>query len=131
MFAILALMSPPPLVAYYLSIEPDPVVLFVLAPFSFILCSFLAWSVVFSYNYFAKPFPPCCRGICTQRTDFGWDMPLIFGRNGWGVYYYRCKCGDYYVRRGRQFRELLTDGRERPYLIIHGVRSWRKENLFD
>lgn len=69
------------------------------------------------------PFPMCINHVCRSISDYDWPMGTLFGRSGWGVYRYKCSCGDEYVRRGRQFFRVLPSSVEIPYVVSHPKSS--------
>ena len=75
----------------------------------------LTWLTVLSRNVLLLPFPICRRGKCQGRRGYVWKRGSIYGREQGGIFRYRCKCGDEYIRDGNRFMEVLSDGTTRPY----------------
>lgn len=100
----------------------------------------MLWTLQLGYILMFLPFPPCRNGTCRGIDDYFWHVPTIYGRMIWGVYLYRCRCGDYYVRCGKKFMEIspdapringaiwkkpiLADETTRPYKKLIGFRQW-------
>lgn len=87
----------------------------------------LVWAVVLGRILLFFPFPPCKRGTCQGIGAYTWAKGRIYGRERWRTYRYWCGCGDEYVRRGDEFRQVLSDGEERPYLRLDQFGKWRSE----
>jgi hypothetical protein len=98
--------------------------LWVLIPVSLLLVFSLIWAFILCRLLLLFPFPPCQNGKCHDITDYEWPIGLIFGRVKWGVYRYRCRCGDEYIREGRVFYLLQSDGSKKPYMALTGFRKW-------
>jgi hypothetical protein len=92
--------------------------------FGLVLAPFLSWAIWLARILTCYPLPPCRRGKCRGIGDFTWPIGWTFGREKWGTYYYKCSCGDEYVREGKQFMELLSDGTKRPYKKLVAFRKW-------
>jgi hypothetical protein len=76
---------------------------------------------------FFYPLPPCRHGRC-QGTDYE-PRGYNYQRFAWGMYRYRCNCGDYYVRFGKRFLLGHFDEEKRPtylspYKKLIGFRKW-------
>jgi hypothetical protein len=93
-----------------------------------ILLVFLfVWAVSIGRLLLFFPFPSCCNGKCRDITAYEWRIGYIYGRKEWGVYHYRCRCGDEYIREGKRFLRVLPDGSKEPYMILTGFRKWEKD----
>ena len=82
------------------------------------------WLILLGRILLFLPFPPCRQGKCHRLGDYVWRQGTIYGWEKWGVYSYRCKCGDYYVRDRKRFMQLLSDGTKQPYKKLIGFRKW-------
>jgi hypothetical protein len=79
--------------------------------------------------------PPLCRQRECQGADYesyGSDL----NRFGSGMFCYRCKCGDYYVRFGKRFMQGHFDEEQRPtylsaYKKLIGFRKWGDDQQED
>jgi hypothetical protein len=89
-----------------------------------VIASILTWAIWLGRILFFYPFPFCRRGKCHSIEDYRWYIDAIFGRVGRGVYLYKCKCGDEYIREGKRFMEILPDGTKRPYKKLVSFRKW-------
>jgi hypothetical protein len=71
------------------------------------------------------PLPPCQQGKCHRLgRDYVWRLGTLFGYEGKGIYLYKCRCGDTYIREGKRFGELLADDTIRPYKRLVAFRQW-------
>jgi hypothetical protein len=93
-------------------------------PVGFTGALMLTWAVLVGRILVLFPLPVCRRGKCRGFRQYTWRKGTIRGWEEWGVYLYRCKCGDLYIRRGRQFIQLLPDGKERPYKKLVAFQTW-------
>jgi len=93
-------------------------------PAGILLSSILTWAVWLARVLLFQPFPPCGQQNCRGMGDYSWNLARLFGWEKWGVYRYQCRCGDEYVRIGRQFMRSLPDGTLRPYKRLTGWRTW-------
>jgi hypothetical protein len=85
----------------------------------------VTWVVLTGRLLLFFPLPPCRQGKCRLLgKDFVWKKGSILGYEGKGVYHYKCKCGDEYLRTGKKFQELLPDGTTRSYKTLVGFRTW-------
>lgn len=98
------------------------------------------WAFQLGHILLFYPFPSCRNGTCRSIDDYFWHVPTIYGRMMWGVYLYRCRCGNHYVRCGKKFMEILpnapringaiwkrpilADQTTRPYKKLTGFRRW-------
>jgi len=80
----------------------------------------LTWLILVTRNLLLMPFPECRRGKCRTFRDYVWKRGTIYGWEKGGIFRYRCKCGDEYVRDGDRFMEVLSDGTTRPYKKYQG-----------
>jgi len=85
---------------------------------------FAIWLALYFRVILFQPFPPCKRGKCLSIRDYEWRYGSFYGYERWGVYWYRCKCGDQYVRVGKRFTILLSDGSTLPYKALVGFHKW-------
>ena len=70
------------------------------------------------------PFPACRCGRCLDFNDYAWQEGTFYGCRGLGVYMYKCRCGDFYLRNGKSFMEVMADGAAKPYKIMGAGRKW-------
>jgi hypothetical protein len=71
------------------------------------------------------PFPLCRQGKCYRMgRDYVWRLGTLFGYETKGIYLYKCRCGDTYIREGKKFMELLPDDTQRPYKKLVSFRKW-------
>ena len=90
-----------------------------------IVAAFLfTWIIILGRVLLFLPFPPCRNGKCNRLGEYVWQQGTIYGWTKWGVYSYRCKCGDYYIRDRKRFMQLLSDGTKQPYKKLIGIREW-------
>ena len=93
-----------------------------------ILCAFLlTWLIVLSRNLLLMPFPVCRQGRCHSFKDYVRKRGTIYGWEKGGIFRYRCKCGDEYVRDGNRFLQVLSDGATRPYRKYQGGKWMNDE----
>jgi hypothetical protein len=72
------------------------------------------------------PFPLCRQGKCYRfGRDYVWRLGTLFGYEGKGIYLYKCRCGDMYIRETKRFRELLRDDTRRRYKKLVAFRKWQ------
>ena len=90
-----------------------------------IVAYLLTWLILVERALFFYPLPVCQQGKC-QDSNYQWPVGTFYGFL-WGVYRYRCKCGDEYVRVGKRFMKLLPDGERRPYKKLTGFRKWEDD----
>jgi hypothetical protein len=75
------------------------------------------------------PFPLCQQGKCHRLgQDYVWRLGTLFGYEGKGIYLYKCRCGDLYMREGKRFMELLQDDTRRPYKKLVAFRKWADDS---
>jgi hypothetical protein len=75
------------------------------------------------------PFPLCRQGKCYRfGQDYVWRLGTLFGYETKGIYLYRCRCGDMYIREGKRFISLLPDDTTRPYKKLVGFRKWEDDS---
>ena len=84
----------------------------------------LTWLIVLSRHLLLMPFPECRRGKCCTYRDYVWRRGALYGREKGGIFRYRCKCGDEYVRDGNRFLQVLRDGTTRPYKKYESDNKW-------
>jgi hypothetical protein len=90
-----------------------------------ILIAFLlTWLIVLSRNLLLMPFPECRRGKCRTYRGYVWKRGTLYGREKGGIFRYRCKCGDEYIRDGNRFLQVLSDGTTRSYKKYEGGKKW-------
>jgi len=76
------------------------------------------------------PFPLCQQGKCYRfGQDYIWRVGTLFGYETKGIYLYRCRCGDMYIRAGKRFMALLPDDTARPYKKLVGFRKWEDDSV--
>lgn len=84
----------------------------------------LTWAFLLGRFLLFFPFPSCQRGKCNRVADYVWKKGSIYGYEKGGIYRYKCRCNDEYIRRGKRFLEVLPDGTARPYKRLIGFRKW-------
>ena len=87
----------------------------------------LTWAILLGHILLFFPFPTCRQGRCNCIADYVWKKGTIYGWEKGGVYRYRCKCKDQYIRHGKKFMEVLPDGTRRSYKKLVGFRKWADE----
>ena len=76
------------------------------------------------------PLPLCRQGKCYRLgQDYVWRLGTLFGYEGKGIYLYKCRCGDMYIREGKRFTVLLPDDTTRPYKKLVGFRKWEDDSV--
>jgi hypothetical protein len=76
------------------------------------------------------PLPLCRQGKCYRfGQDYVWRLGTLFGYETKGIYLYRCRCGDTYIREGKRFMALLPDDTTRPYKKLVGFRKWEDDSV--
>lgn len=75
----------------------------------------LTWLILVTLSVLLKPWPECQRGKCRTFRGYVWKRGSIYGWEKGGIFRYRCKCGDEYVRKGDRFLQVLSDGTMHPY----------------
>jgi len=96
-----------------------------------LLVSYILFTVVvWLWRLLFLTLPSCKRGQCKSYKDYIWPKGTFFGRTRWGVYHCKCNCGDYYVRDGKRFMEVVSfpDGPLRPYKKLIGFRKWTDDS---
>jgi hypothetical protein len=74
-----------------------------------------------------NPFPTCKNGKCCGIHDFLRDVELPEGKQVEGTNQpiaYKCRCGDEYLRSGKQFMALDSERTPRPYKKLIGFHKW-------
>jgi hypothetical protein len=84
----------------------------------------LTWLVVLTRNLLLMPFPECRRGKCHTYRDYVWRRGTLYGWEKGGLFRYRCKCGDEYVRDGNKFLQVLSDGTTHSYKKYERGKKW-------
>ncbi|GEM_PF-2495425 len=98
---------------------------------AFLFILLLLWSISLGWLLIFFPFPPCRQKKCNNINDYTWIMGRIYGREKWGVCRYWCRCGDEYIRKGKKFMRVLSDGTEQPYMILYNFRKWQTDEGSD
>ena len=106
-------------------------------PLTFVFLCLFAWTVLLGRLLLFVPFPSCRKGKCHGIDDYSWGHGTFFGKCKWGVYWYKCRCQDQYLRRGKKFMEFIPEttvppspwvninkGATRPYKKLVGFRKW-------
>jgi hypothetical protein len=106
-------------------------------PMVFITLSLIIWAFLLGRLLLFVPFPSCRKGKCHGIDDYSWFHGTFFGKCRWGLYWYKCHCGDQYLRRGKKFMEFIPEpkdppspwidirkGTTRPYKKLIGFRKW-------
>ena len=84
----------------------------------------IIWLAFLGHISLFPRFTTCRKQKCHRIHDYGWPIGAIYGRVGWGVYRFGCRCGDEYICEGKKFLEILPDGTKRPYKKLIGFRKW-------
>ncbi len=81
----------------------------------------LLWASSMFHDYMKEQYPrrPRCR-----RGECRWDC-YRWKEDQDGGALFRCNCGDLYLRKGREFLEVLQDGSTRPYMIKKRFHGWQ------
>lgn len=87
----------------------------------------LTWAAIVGRVRVLYRFPVCRQGKCRNFRHFLWRRGTIHGWEGWGVYLYKCECGDAYIRRGRRFLQVVGK-EERPYKKLVGFQTWADDS---
>ena len=75
------------------------------------------------------PLPLCRQGKCRRLgRDYVWRLGTLFGYETRGIYLYKCRCGDTYIREGKRFMELVADDTLRSYKKLIGFRKWADDS---
>jgi hypothetical protein len=74
----------------------------------------------------ATRFPPCRRGYCKSSRWFFRDGDYRLEHSTHGDVY-RCRCGDAYLKQGRQVMIVRDDGTLQPYKRWKPFRGWRPQ----
>jgi len=87
--------------------------------------AFLAtWAVLLGRILLLFPFPTCKDGKCRGLKGYVWEKGTVYGWERGGLYRYRCRCAREYVRKGRKFMEVGSDGVTLPHKKLAGFREW-------
>src|SRR3984957_16397120 len=81
---------------------------------SFVVVFSVAWILLLMRLLLFVPFPTCKKGKCSNIDDYSFFHGTFFGKCKWGVYWYKCRCGDQYLRRGKKFMEFIPEVKEPP-----------------
>lgn len=84
----------------------------------------LTWLVLVTRNVLLRPFPVCRQGKCRTFREYVWKRGSIYGWEKGGIFRYRCRCGDEYLRVGKRFLQVLDDGATRPYKKYQRGGKW-------
>lgn len=103
---------------------PRDAAFWIAAPFSVVLVCLFLWAVSLSRLLLFFPFPSCRNGRCRGISAYYWSLGTTYGRERWGVYRYRCCCGDEYIREGKRFFFVRPDGSKQPYMTLTDFRTW-------
>lgn len=86
---------------------------------------FITWVVLKCRILLLFPFPLCQQGKCSRMgQDYVWRLGTLFGYEQNGMYLYKCRCGDMYLREGKRFMRLLEDDTLSAYKRLVGFRKW-------
>jgi hypothetical protein len=88
--------------------------------FLFVPVVVILWALFMSLAVDGIPVHPSCRNGCCRGSDYELRR---FDRE----FYWVCKCGDRYTRRGRQFLQVTDDGEMIPCRIWRPFRGWFPE----
>jgi tetratricopeptide (TPR) repeat protein len=88
--------------------------------------------IIYYYVKLFMKFPTCQRGNCTRFEDYrSGNKGRFFGWDGGGLYLYKCKCGDLYLRDGEKFMEWLPYGGRKgtrvPYKKLNRSGEWEED----
>src|SRR5258708_290639 len=68
----------------------------------------ITWAITLGRILLFFPLPLCRQGKCQRfGKDYVWRKGTVYGKCKWGVYLYKCRCGDQYLRRGKKFMEFI------------------------
>ena len=74
------------------------------------------FSAIYSLMMWWQPDRPGCRNHKCNSHDYEFiDMKQMKNER---IYLYRCKCGNMYAHRGKQFMEISDNGEEMPFMTI-------------
>lgn len=82
------------------------------------------WVCLVGRLYLFFPLPLCRRGVCCGYEQYDWPIGTVCGWGWWGIYYYRCNCGDKYIRKGKRFMIVLPDNKTVPFKRLVKFRRW-------
>jgi hypothetical protein len=82
------------------------------------------WAILLGRIVLLFPFPICREGKCRGLNGYVWKKGTLYGSKKGGLYRYRCRCGREYVRKGRKFMEVGSEGVAQPYKKLTGFREW-------
>ena len=114
--------------------------LWIEVPIALIFLYLLVWAFLLVRLLVFVPFPYCRKGKCHSIDDYAWCHGQFFGKFRWGVYWYQCRCGDQYLRRGKRFMDFIPEvqvrpspwininkGTTHPYKRLVGFRKWAED----
>jgi hypothetical protein len=87
---------------------------------AFYLVIFVCY-LVRAFIWIGIPSIPKCRNGSCRKNDY---HPVEIKPGKWVE---RCKCGDYYEKRGRRFVRVEKDGNIKPYLKWIPFLGWKRE----
>src|SRR6266481_908958 len=67
--------------------------------------------------------------ITNNRPWRRWRLGTVYGYEVKGIYLYRCRCRDIYIREGKRFMALLADDTTRLYKKLAGFRKWEDDSV--
>ena len=97
--------------------------------FGIIVASIVTQVVIYFYVKLFMTFPTCRKGRCSCLGDYRSGSKGRFsGWDGGGLYLYRCRCGDMYIRDGNRFTEWHPYGGPRgtriPFKKLSTTGEW-------
>ena len=89
----------------------------------------ISWAFLRSRILWLFPFPICQQGRCTKMgQDYVWRLGTLYGYEQNGLYLYKCRCGDFYLREGKRFMRLLEGDTLSPYKRLVAFRKWADDS---
>ena len=94
---------------------------------SLLFCMLFFLLVEYRIKWFLS-LPYCKQDRCYRfAVDYTWMNGTIFGWIEWSQHYFRCKCGDRYLRIGKRFMRVQDDGTLIPYKRLERQNCWIEE----
>ena len=87
----------------------------------------LWWFTMLLLSIAFNPFPTCKAGKCDGRRDYTIAESSRYGSKNRpvdGSVEYNCRCGDAYLRCGKQFMALDSERARHPYKKLIGFHKW-------
>jgi hypothetical protein len=85
----------------------------------------VSWLIMVARLLLLFPLPLCRRGKCQGYDQYYWKVGTVHGWEWWGIHRYRCNCENgEYIRKGKRFMIVLSDGELVPFKCLTGFRRW-------